>query len=351
MAISALFSIEGTATPAAVEISYDDTVNLALLSTTGVKSVSWEIIGVSSNLTLASAPSITLSGSPPGITASFVADSDLGDGRGIGYCVQCTVSDGKNTATSTGIVGVVNQASFIPPVANERLARHATLGWLSLLDGIGNPLPTGSATGELLCWNNTSGAWEVPSNIVVGSGFIGLNGATSGSGLDMGGLPIRSVHDFISPATAQTVAASGSPAYVDLEINGATKYTSLYGGFGVPDPLGGSILPHTVIGFRIEWREDTTGATMYTDELQFGVGWREDSNDVYVQAAEVNTAGDGEGAANADVTVVTYGGSGAQYRLTLGAGGEIYLAMMQDASTDRRVMVETFRGSSIRNMI
>jgi len=181
----------------------------------------------------------------------------------------------------------------------------------------------------------------------------GINDVTvdPDSGYDFGGHPIRNVHDFISPATAQTVAASGSPAYDNLEINGGTKYTSLYGGFGVPQPVGGSVLSKAVIGFRVEWRNDTTGATMYTDELRFGVGWREDSNDLYVQAHLVNTVGDGEGAANANVTVVTYGGSGAQYRLTLQADGTIYLAMMQDASTARRVMVETFRGSSIRNMI
>jgi hypothetical protein len=286
---------------------------------------------------------------------------------------------------------------------------------------IATTLP-GSATGEILAWNNTSGAWEVPSNVLAGSGFISLGAAPATAGavrltndefiygpstgaanykiagvasddsiqfgdenaaynysiaatswsakvagsdrwtvsetlasstvpLDMGGKPIQNVHTLISPATAQTVAAAGSPAYVNLQLNGSTTSTSLYGGFGVPQPSGGSVLSKAVIGFRVEWREDTTGATMYTDELQFGVGWREDSNDLYVQAALVNTAGDGEGAANANVTVVTYGGSGAQYRLTLQADGTIYLAMMQDASTARRVMVATFRGESIRNMI
>jgi hypothetical protein len=143
MTLSAAFSIEGTPVPQssglAVEIAYGDTVNLALLSTTGVSSVSWEIIGMSSNLS--TEPSISLGGSPAGVTASFTADSDQNDLAGVGYCIACTVSDGKNTATSYGLVGVPACYGFVPPVANERLARHASQGWIGLLNSMALEFP------------------------------------------------------------------------------------------------------------------------------------------------------------------------------------------------------------------
>jgi hypothetical protein len=144
MAISASFTAESITCPAAVEIDYGATVNLALLSSTGVSTVEYEIVGVSSNLVLASAPTIT----PVGTTASFVADSDQEDMNGIGYVVACTASDGKNTVTQYGLVGVPGAHGKIPPCSNERKARHATLGWTSFLSdmALGFPHTVGKFT-------------------------------------------------------------------------------------------------------------------------------------------------------------------------------------------------------------
>lgn len=133
MSISAAFSISGTPVPQssgdAVEVAFGATVNLALLSSTGVRTVEWEIFGLSSNLS--SAPTITEAGSPSGITASFTADSDQEDMNGVGYAISCTVSDGKNTVTAYGAVGVPAAYGKVPPIGGERLARHATQGWLA----------------------------------------------------------------------------------------------------------------------------------------------------------------------------------------------------------------------------
>jgi hypothetical protein len=131
MAISAAFTVEGTTVPQAsgdaVEVDFGDTVNLALLSTSGITSVQWSVFGTSSNLS--SSPTLTLSGTPVGASASFVADSDQGDGNGVSYGLCCVVSDGKNTATSYGAVGVPAVYGEVPPISGEGLARSATQGW------------------------------------------------------------------------------------------------------------------------------------------------------------------------------------------------------------------------------
>ena len=143
MTLSAAFSIEGTPVPqstgAAVEVAYGATVNLALLSTTGVNSVEWDFVGLSSNLS--ADPTITPAGAPSGATASFTAASDQEDFNGVGYAISCTVSDGKNTATSYGVVGVPAAYGEVPPIANERLARHATQGWLAYVSDMALGFP------------------------------------------------------------------------------------------------------------------------------------------------------------------------------------------------------------------
>lgn len=139
MTISAAFTIDGTAVPGEVETTFGSSVALALTSTTGVLSVEWAIIGLSANLT--TAPTVTYAGTPSGATASFTADADQGDGQGVGYAIRCTVSDGKNTATSYGVVGVPASYGRVPPIANERLARDATQGWLGLFADMASGFP------------------------------------------------------------------------------------------------------------------------------------------------------------------------------------------------------------------
>lgn len=139
MTLSAAFTIAGTAVPGEVEVAFGASVALALTSTTGVLSVEWAIIGLSANLS--STPTITYAGSPSGATATFPAAADQGDGQGVGYAVRCTVSDGKNTSTSYGVVGVPAAYGRVPPTANERLARHATQGWLGFFSDMAAGFP------------------------------------------------------------------------------------------------------------------------------------------------------------------------------------------------------------------
>lgn len=139
MTLSAAFTIAGTAVPGEVAVAFGASVALAITSTSDVLSVEWAIVGLSANLT--TAPTITDAGTPSGATASFTADADQGDGQGVGYAIRCTVSDGKNTATSYGVVGVPASYGRVPPVANERLARHATHGWLDLFSDMAAGFP------------------------------------------------------------------------------------------------------------------------------------------------------------------------------------------------------------------
>lgn len=332
----------------------------------------------------------------------------------------------------------VTDDSLVIPTETFRLVWGAIQKNLRLLSAAGL-LPTGSTTGQIAIWNNTSTSWEIPTGILAGNGyisvgsdpaqsgafrlttgeyvtsrigsvdrnlighdgtwievgdasdatrinsatvlpisiggnsrvivydtyvlfdfgdsdtriangFLGLNGVTSGSGIDVGGLPIENFHHAISPTAAQTIPANGTPAYIALELDGATTYVTA-ADLGVTIPDEGVTESVFEVGFRVLWRNNTTGALQYCDELSFHIGWREASSSYYVQAARVNTVGSGEGAADTAVTVDTTG-SLAEYRLTVTPSGsalQIALAMLQDASTARRAMAEAWRSSVVRN--
>jgi hypothetical protein len=132
MAISAAFTINSTAVPAAVSVAYGATVTLVLTSITGVESVAFTIEGTSKSGV--SAPTLTPSGSPSGSTATFTMPSDPGDGLGRSYLVKCTVSNSYETQTAYGIVGAVNDAGLVPLAAGETTARSATHGWLDTVN-------------------------------------------------------------------------------------------------------------------------------------------------------------------------------------------------------------------------
>jgi len=237
----------------------------------------------------------------------------------------------------------------------------------------------GSTDGEVLTWDTTSSAWAIPASIrlltnliTVGGGggsFISntglsiaagaslltsaklvLNGGTGAAGIDVGGAgPVRNFHEFISASSAQTVAASGTPGYIALQLDDTDTTVSAFSDLDVPVPVNGSVEPGFEIGFRVRWRDVGTGTTRYVDELSFNVDYREDgSSQYYVQAALVSTIGAGEGAAWAAAEVTAYSGTGATYKFRVQTDGQISLKMLQDASTARRVQVEVWR-SSVRN--
>ncbi len=130
---SAAFSINTTTVPAAVSVAYGGAVALALLSTTGVATVSWRIAG-SSKSTYTN-PTITAAGVPSGATASCTHIADPGTGLGASFLVECTVTDSNGaTYVQTGVFGTANTAGKIPIASNEMAGRSATHGWVESLN-------------------------------------------------------------------------------------------------------------------------------------------------------------------------------------------------------------------------
>ena len=132
MAASAAFTVNGSTSPQSV--AYNSTVTLALLSTSGVGSFEWTIIGGSDpNQT---PPTITSGGSPLGATATFTMNSSAGASAGCAWIVRCRInagvaSDGKTAVaayTSTAIVGAPNALGILPFCYGETLERNATYG-------------------------------------------------------------------------------------------------------------------------------------------------------------------------------------------------------------------------------
>jgi len=134
MAISAAFTINSTAVPAAVSVAYGATVTLQLTSATGVDSVVFSVDGVSKSGV--SNPTLTPAGVPSGATTTFTMPSDPGDGLGRAYLIKCTVSNTYETATAYGVVGATNDAGIVPLTAGEELARNATVGWLDVINTV-----------------------------------------------------------------------------------------------------------------------------------------------------------------------------------------------------------------------
>ncbi len=131
MAISAAFTVNGAANPAAHTAAYGSTVTLQLSSVSGVQSVTFSIVGVSKSGM--SIPAITAGGIPSGATSTFVLPTDPGDGQGRAYRVKCVVRNGYESDTRYAVVGAANAVGILPLVAGEELDRSASVGWV---DGI-----------------------------------------------------------------------------------------------------------------------------------------------------------------------------------------------------------------------
>lgn len=132
MAISALFSVNGSTSIIEHPAAYNSTVNLALVSLTDVRTISWSI--ASTSKAGVTAPTITPGGSPTGATASFTMPADPGDGLGRSFIVQCTVAGAGTTATHRMVVGAANDAGILPICVDETTERNATHGWSGRLN-------------------------------------------------------------------------------------------------------------------------------------------------------------------------------------------------------------------------
>ncbi len=147
--ISAAFTVNSATNPAAHSVSYGSTVNLSLLSYTGVTSIVWRILSCSD--VDEPIPTITTSGTPPGVNASFVMPADPGDDYGRTFLISCTVSTnvigyngGIQSVTEYGVVGVPNVRDIIPIAPGEENYRHGTHGYapeinMALSSGSGEP--------------------------------------------------------------------------------------------------------------------------------------------------------------------------------------------------------------------
>lgn len=136
---SADFTIDGNSLPGAVSTTYGATVDLALVSTSGVRTIAWSIVGVSASGT--AEPTITPAGAPSGATASFAMPSDPGGGLGRSFLVECRINGGVDSEGTTqaaytvrGIVGAPNDAGLIPVPVGEYLERDATQGWTDIFN-------------------------------------------------------------------------------------------------------------------------------------------------------------------------------------------------------------------------
>lgn len=211
---SASFSINGTTVPAAVSVAYGGAVTLALLSTTGVATISWRLAGSSAS-TLTN-PTITPAGSPSGATATCTHVADPGGGVGASFLVECTVmgTDGE-TYLAYGIFGTANAVGNIPFASGEQYARHATHGYLDLLNRIAlSPLSGGSITGDL----------AVSGTVTAGTGLVATTGGVTATA---GGVTASAGN--ITASAGNLVATLGS-------VSAATTVTA---GTGVTATTGG----------------------------------------------------------------------------------------------------------------
>lgn len=131
----AIFTVNGDSPEGGVAVSASSTVDLALVSTFGVRSVAWTIEG--NHSPDATNPTITPAGSPSGATASFAMPS--GDGQA--YIIQAVVNNGVDELNRTvsaqtfrAVVGVNNLLGRLPLAAGETTERSETHGYVPALN-------------------------------------------------------------------------------------------------------------------------------------------------------------------------------------------------------------------------
>jgi len=129
------FTVNGSSLPQAISAAWGATITCALVSTQGVNTVAWSVLGKSRS-TL-STLTLTPSGSPSGSTMTFdLPDADSEVAAGAAYLIQCTISysvAGKpRTHTTRAVIGVETNGRV--PAALGETTERGTYGWLELLN-------------------------------------------------------------------------------------------------------------------------------------------------------------------------------------------------------------------------
>lgn len=183
MAISAAFTVNAVANPAAHAVAYGATVACTLTSLTGVNSVTWEILAVShSSMT---APTIVTSGAL-GSTATYTQVADPGDGGGRSLLIRCTARDSVgNIVRQSAVIGSAATLPIVPFVPGETTERSSTQGWAglnSLLVGTG--VNAANLTDAIQTINvGTAGHYTLPAATLTANRnkTLGTTGATTGA--------------------------------------------------------------------------------------------------------------------------------------------------------------------------
>lgn len=231
MTLSAAYTVNGESNPGEHSAAFASTVNLALLSVSGISLIEWSIVAASDPA--ASLPAITPAGVPSGATASFTmgATSASGIDVGVGYLVKCRVSNTNNEfAEQYSIVGTPGLAGIIPLVPGEEFARHATHGWgPALMRGLDRAGPTVRAWIKFTGGNPGVEAFVSRDTALLVGDFTVTNG---GSGKTTVAVPPGILTGLFPPIA--TISAGGTGAFYAScrpAANGATIET--YNGAGV----------------------------------------------------------------------------------------------------------------------
>lgn len=135
MVASANFTANGASVPPELAVAASSLVTLALLSVSGVNTITWTILG--NHAEAAANPTITSAGTPLGATATFTMPSGVGQA----YLIQGQINGGVDSEgteqtgyTKTAIVGVLNAAGVVPFAFGETFERSATHGTTEALN-------------------------------------------------------------------------------------------------------------------------------------------------------------------------------------------------------------------------
>jgi hypothetical protein len=235
---SAAFSVNGVAYSTAVAVAGASTVNLAVLSLTGVDSVEWTVTANSGSAL--TNPTITPAGSPSGATASFAMPASGG------YMIRCRVNAGRSDQTeSRGIVGVANANGRVPFVVGETTERHATYGYtqdlnsMSAAAGGGGSLPSGFG-GQVLVRNVGSGDPEfaelLDANIDAAAAIAGTKVSPNFGAQNV--VTTGFVAAGASPATAGTLRIGHAQAFQGLDQAGTGNEMLITWGIDGNDVMG-----------------------------------------------------------------------------------------------------------------
>jgi hypothetical protein len=273
---AAAFTIEGSATTDAIAVAAGATVDLALVSITGVRTVVWSIIGGSDDTK--TAPIITPGGSPLGATATFTMTTPVG-AAGVGWLVRCVVNGGKDeegsvvaALTHTGVVGVNNSNGYVPFVYGELHERSPTHGvapdWneqLVLAGFGGEPMPAGTVDGSTIRWDTGGAEWVESTTLIVDepAGIVTARRESIGTGAAAGLV----VHN---PTASGAGAPQYSPGLVlqgeGWETTGGTR-REVYARTQVRGIEGASVTPTWALALGSAAEGTTPDAASLTDVL------------------------------------------------------------------------------------